>query len=148
MVKSLTDITKGLKAQNGENMLQMADQKVRLSRQHREIEELKEHNNYVASQKLELIKTPEHARVVKHNTFGDGTASPRNTSENLLNDLAQAEKDSAISPVTNAGVVVTASALPIAKALRYNSQGKQIAEANTVALRARDVCSGCRQLVQ
>jgi hypothetical protein len=40
MVKSLTDVVHGLKAQNGENMLQMADQKARLSRQQREIEEL------------------------------------------------------------------------------------------------------------
>jgi hypothetical protein len=38
MVKSLTDVVNGLKAQNGENMLQMADQKARLSRQQREIE--------------------------------------------------------------------------------------------------------------
>jgi hypothetical protein len=37
MVKSLMDITNGLKAQNGENMLQMADQKARLSRQQRDI---------------------------------------------------------------------------------------------------------------
>jgi hypothetical protein len=32
VVKSLTDIANGLKAQNGENMLQMADQKALLSR--------------------------------------------------------------------------------------------------------------------
>jgi hypothetical protein len=124
----------------------MADQKALLSRQQREIEELKEHN-YVASQKLELIKTSEHARGVKRKTLGDGTASPRNTSENLLDDLTQAETDSAVSPVTNAGVATDgvtvatapASTLPVAKALRYNSQGKQIAESNNVALRARYV---------
>jgi hypothetical protein len=35
VVKSLTDIANELKAQNGDNMLQMADQKARLSRQQR-----------------------------------------------------------------------------------------------------------------
>jgi hypothetical protein len=125
MVTSLMDVANGLKAQNGDNMLQMADQKACLSRQQRKFEELKEHN-YVASQKLELIKTPKHARGVKHKTFGDGTASPRNTSKNLLDDLAQAETDSAVSPVTNAGVAAPASALPVAKALSYSSQGKHI----------------------
>jgi hypothetical protein len=138
MVKSLTGVTNGLKAQNGENMLQMADQKARLSRQQREIEELKEHN-FVASKKLELIKNPEHAGGAKRKTLGDGTASPRNTNGNLLDDLAQAETDIAVSSVTNAGMVVPASALPVAKDLRYNSQGKQIAEANNVALRSRNV---------
>jgi hypothetical protein len=103
--------------------------------------------NYVASQKLELIKTPEHARGAKRNTLGGGTSSPRNTNQNLLDDLTQAETDSAVSPVTHVGMVVPASALPVAKALRYNSQGKQIAEANNVALRAEMFCSGCRQLV-
>jgi hypothetical protein len=76
MVKSLMDVANGLKAQNGENMLQMADQKSRLSRQQREIEELKEYN-YVETQKLELIKAPKHARGAKRKTL----ASPRNTSE-------------------------------------------------------------------
>jgi hypothetical protein len=93
----------------------------------------------VASQKLELIKTPEHARGAKRNTLGDGTDSPRNTSENLLDDLARAETDSAVLPVTIAGVAAPESTLPIAKALLYNSQGKQIAEPNNVALRARYV---------
>jgi hypothetical protein len=135
MVKSLTDVSNGLRVKNGDNMLQMADQKDCVSRQQREIEELKEHN-YVVSQKLELIKTPEHARGVKRKTLGDGTTSPRNTSDNLLDDLAQAEIDSAVSPLTNTGVAATASALPVAKALHYNSQGKEIAEAKNVALRA------------
>jgi hypothetical protein len=36
-------------------------------------------------------------------------------------------------------MVVPASALPVAKALRYNSQGKQIDEAKNVALRSRNV---------
>jgi hypothetical protein len=102
MVKYLTDVANGLKAQNGENMLQVADQKARLSRQQREIEELKEHN-YVASQKLELIKAPEHARGTKRKTLGYGTSSPRNISDNLIDALAQAETDSTVSPVTNAG---------------------------------------------
>jgi hypothetical protein len=93
---------------------------------------LKEHN-YVASQKLELIKTPEHARGAKRKTIGDGTASPRNTSENILDDLAQAETDIAVTPVKNADVAAPASAFPIAKALHYNSQGNHIAEANNVA---------------
>jgi hypothetical protein len=39
-------------------------------------------------------------------------------------------------PVTNAGVAAPASVLPIVKALCYNSQGKQIAEAKNFALRA------------
>jgi hypothetical protein len=38
MVKYMTDVANGLKAKNGENMLQMADQKAHLSRQQREIE--------------------------------------------------------------------------------------------------------------
>jgi hypothetical protein len=50
-------------------------------------------------------------------------------------------------PFTNAGVATDgvtvatapASALPVAKAVRCNSQGKQIAEANNAALRARYV---------
>jgi hypothetical protein len=139
MVKYMTDIANGLKAQNGENMIQMADKKACLSRQQREIEELKE-TNYVASQKLELIKTPEHAKVAKRKTLGDGTASTRNTSENLLDDLAQAKTDSAVSPVTNAGVVAPpVSTLPVAKDLHYNSQARQITEDKNVSLRARDV---------
>jgi hypothetical protein len=138
MVKYLTDVANGLKAQNGKNMLQMADQKACLSRQQREIDEFEE-QNYVASQKLEMIKTPEHARCAKRKTIGDGTVSPRNTSENLLDDLTQAETDSAFSPVTNTGVVAPASALLVAKGLSYNSRGKHIAEANNVALRARNV---------
>jgi hypothetical protein len=132
MVKSPTDVAHGLKAQNDENVLQMADQKALLSRKQREIEELKEHN-YMASQKLELIKTPEHARGVKRKTLGDGTASPRNTSENLLDDLAQDETYSAVSPATSTGVAAPVSTLSVAKALHYNSQGKQITEANNVA---------------
>jgi hypothetical protein len=99
---------------------------------------LKEHN-YVASQKLELIKPPEYERGSKRKTVGYGTASPRNTSENLLDDLAQAETDSAVSLVTNTVVAAPVSDLPVAKALRYNSQGTQIAKAKNVALRARDV---------
>jgi hypothetical protein len=77
--------------------------------------------NYVVSQTLDLIKTPEHARGAKRNTLGGGTSSPRNTNQNLLDDLTQAETYSAVSPVTNAGVAAPAPALPVSKAFRYNS---------------------------
>jgi hypothetical protein len=110
------------------------------------IEELKEHN-YVASQKLELIKTPEHARDAKRNTLGGGTSSPRNTSDNLLNDLTQAETYSAVSPVTNVGVAVPASALPVAKALRYNFRGNRLPKPTMLLYEQDMFYSGCHQLV-
>jgi hypothetical protein len=42
-------------------------------------------------------------------------------------------------PVTNAGVAAPASSLSVAKALDYNSQGKQISKASNVASQARYV---------
>jgi hypothetical protein len=107
---------------------------------------LKEHN-YVAIQTLELVKTPEHARGAMYKTIGDNTVKPRNTRENLLMISPKLKQIAQFRQLQMQVWLLMELWWPrrikstffVAKALRYNSQGKHIAEANNVALRARYV---------